>query len=89
MCNMQNVKKQSFIIVGSGWRSLFFVRIAQRFPQQFELKYMLCRTVEKAQRLAAEYHIPTTVSSEECEKAKPDFVVVAVNKDSLCDVAGS
>lgn len=73
----------SFIIIGSGWRSLFYVRIARRYPQQFHLKYMLCRTQEKADRLAAEYGIPTTISVEECEAAKPDFVVVAVSKAGL------
>ncbi len=77
------MKPLSFVIVGSGWRSLFFVRIAQKFPDQFILKYMLCRTREKADKMAAEYGIPTTTSMESCEQAKPDFVVIAVNKDSL------
>jgi hypothetical protein len=81
----QNKKPLSFVIVGSGWRSLFFARIAQKFPQQFELKYMLCRTKEKAEKMSSEYGIPTTLSPEECVDAKPDFVVVAVNKDSLYD----
>lgn len=79
-------KPLSFVIVGSGWRSLFFARIAKQYPEQFELKYMLCRTQEKADKMAAEYGIPTTVSEEECELAKPDFVVVAVNKDGLFEV---
>lgn len=73
----------SFTIIGSGWRALFFARIAKRYPEQFTLKYMLCRTQEKADRMAAEYGIPTTISPEECEQAKPDFVVVAVSKNSL------
>lgn len=62
---------------------MFFARIAQKFPEQFELKYMLCRTSKKAEKMAVEYGVPTTVSAEDCEQAKPDFVVVAVNKDSL------
>ena len=61
----QNKKPLSFVIVGSGWRSLFFARIAQKFPQQFELKYMLCRTKEKAEKMSSEYGIPTTLSPEE------------------------
>ena len=73
----------SFIIIGSGWRSLFFARIAKRYPQQFHLQYLLCRTQEKADKIAAEYDIPTTTSVEDCELAKPDFVVVAVAKASL------
>lgn len=76
----------SFVIVGSGWRSEFFVRIAKQYPEQFDLKYMLCRTQEKADRMAAKYDIPTTTSEEACVEAKPEFVVVAVNFDSLYEV---
>lgn len=81
---MSHIKPLSFIIVGSGWRSLFYARIAKKYPELFELKYMLCRSQEKADKMAAEHSIPTTTSIEACEEAKPDFVVVAVSKGSLC-----
>ncbi len=77
------MKPLSFVIVGSGWRSLFFARIAKTYPELFCLKYMLCRTQEKADKMASEYDIPTTLSVSECELAKPDFVVVAVSKSTL------
>lgn len=77
------MKPLSFIIVGSGWRSLFYVRIAKRYPEQFCLKYMLCRTQEKADKMAAEHGITTTTSVEECESAKPDFVIVVVSKAAI------
>lgn len=77
------MKPLSFIIVGSGWRSLFYVRIAKRFPELFELKYMLCRTQEKADKLKTEHGIATTTSEELCEAAKLDFVVIAVTKGNL------
>ena len=76
-----------FVIVGSGWRSLYYVRIAKALPQVFELCAMLCRTEEKASRMAAENGIGTTVSEEQCIAMKPDFVVVAVNKASVAEVA--
>jgi len=72
------MKPLSFIIVGSGWRSLFFARIARQFPEQFELKYMLCCSEEKAQELKEKYGLPSTTSEELCDEAKPDFVVVAI-----------
>lgn len=77
----------SYVVVGSGFRSLFFARIAKRFPEIFEMKYLLCRTEEKAERLARENGIRTTTSIEACVEAKPDFVIVAVNKDSIASVA--
>lgn len=76
-----------FIIVGSGWRSLYYVRIAKALPQVFELCAMLCRTGEKAARMAEENGIHTTTSVSECISYKPDFVVVVVNKASIAEVA--
>lgn len=76
----------SFIIVGSGWRAMFYVRIAKKYPHLFRLQYMLCRTEEKAERIRKEQGIPVTPSEEECEKARPDFVVAAVTKNAVFDV---
>lgn len=81
------MKKHRFIIVGSGWRSLCYVRIAKALPDVFELCAMLCRTEEKAERMARENNIYTTTSIEECKDMKPDFVVVVVNKTSIADVS--
>ena len=81
------MKKHRFIIVGSGWRSLCYVRIAKALPEVFELCAMLCRTEEKAERMARENNIYTTTSIEECKAMNPDFVVVVVNKASIADVS--
>ena len=76
------MKPLSFVIVGSGWRAMFYVRIALRYPQCFRLCYLLCRTKEKAERLRKEYGIPVTTDAGVCEKARPDFVAVAVDRSS-------
>ena len=79
--------KYHFIIVGSGWRSLYYVRIAKAMPDILRLDAMYCRTQEKADKMAEEFSIHTTTSIEECVGYKPDFAVVAVNKTSICDVS--
>jgi predicted dehydrogenase len=76
-----------FIIIGSGWRSLYYVRIAKAMPDILRLDAMYCRTQEKADKMAEEFSIHTTTSIEECVGYKPDFAVVAVNKTSICDVS--
>lgn len=81
------MKKHRFVIVGSGWRSLFYVRIAKALPYLFEVCALLCRTEEKAKRIAEENDIYTTTSIEECKEMKPDFVVVAVNKAAIAEVS--
>lgn len=80
------MKPLSFIIVGSGWRALFFVRVAERYPELFQLKYLLCRSEEKAEKLRQNYHIPTTTSVQTCEDAHPDFVVVSVSHEAAVTV---
>ena len=85
--NLSSMTKTRFIIVGSGWRSLFYVRIAKALPQYFELCAMLCRIKEKAGRIALDNGIHTTVSENECIELKPDLVVVAVDKTSLAEVS--
>ena len=60
------LKPLSFVIVGSGWRAMFFVRIAKRYPELFHLNYLLCRSEEKAERLRQEEGISVTTSVQAC-----------------------
>ena len=76
------LKPLSFVIVGSGWRAMFFVRIAKRYPELFHLNYLLCRGGEKAERLRREEGIPATTSVQVCEDSHPDFIVIAVSWDA-------
>ena len=79
--------KIKFVIVGSGWRSLYYVRVAKALPDTFDMCAMYCRTEEKAKRIAEEHHIHTTTSISECVNYQPDFVVVVVNKISIAEVS--
>ena len=74
------MKPLRIVIVGSGFRSLFFVRIIKALPERFTLLAMLCRTQEKAGRIAAEYGIPTSISEDECLAMKPDMAVVVTSR---------
>ena len=76
------MKPLSFVIIGSGWRAMFYVRMALRYPQCFKLCCLLCRTEEKAERIRREYGIPVTTDARVCEEACPDFVVIAVDRAS-------
>ena len=82
-----HMAKYHFIIIGSGWRALYYVRVAKALPEIFSLDAMYCRTQEKADLIAGQYQIHTTTSIEECVAYKPDFAVVAVKKDAICDVS--
>ena len=43
-----------FIIVGSGWRAMYYVRVAKAMPELFCLDAMYCRRQEKADKIAQE-----------------------------------
>lgn len=75
-----------FAMVGSGWRSEFYARIANALPDMFELVAWLCRSEEKAELLHKKYGVHTTLSEAEVEGLNPDFIVSAVNKTSMSDV---
>lgn len=79
--------KIRYVIVGSGWRSQFYVRIAKAMPERFEAAAMLCRTEEKAKLMHEQTGVYTTVSETECQRLKPDFIVVAVDKASIFKVS--
>lgn len=81
------MSKIRYVIVGSGWRALYYVRIAKALPDRFELCAMLCRSEEKAKKMSEEHGIYTTTSIEECRNFKPDFVVVVVNKADIAKVS--
>ena len=81
------MKKLSFVVVGSGFRAMFYGRIARTYPELFEMKYMLCRSQEKADRIRTQTGFSVTTSKEACEACRPDFVVVSVNKANIADVA--
>ena len=55
----------SFVIIGSGFRAMFYGRIARRYLELFTLKYILCRSEEKAAKAHGETGFPTTVSDED------------------------
>lgn len=70
-----------FAMIGSGWRSLYYIRIARALPQYFELCMMLCRSQEKARYMSETYHIPACVTEEELMSSGPDLIVVAASKE--------
>ena len=78
------MRKMRYAVVGSGWRSLFYGRIAKALPERFELAALGCRTEEKAARMREEYGLPAVAGEAAVEAARPDFIVSAVNKQGMC-----
>lgn len=74
------MQKCKYAIVGTGWRAEFFMRAAQYVPEQFELTGVYTRSEEKAKELHERLDVKMTTDMDELLAAKPDFVVLCVNR---------
>ncbi len=77
-----------FGVVGSGWRSEFFVRVARLLPEHFECIGVVTRSAESGAQVEAEWGVPTVRTIEELVTGavpgagvspdRPEFLVVSV-----------
>jgi predicted dehydrogenase len=79
----QTAKPSRIIIVGYGWRSLFYQRIAQALPDRFELVHWVLRTAERAAEVAARYRVKTTTDLSIALETPHDLVVLSVPASSV------
>ena len=79
MIEIQTTNKIVFAIIGSGWRSKFYLRIAKGCPEQFEVCGLVTRSEIKGKELEKAWGIKTYRTVEELLGAcNPDFAVVSV-----------
>ena len=70
-------------IIGAGWRSEFFIRIAQLLPEKFEIVGVVARKDEARSALAERFGVQTYSSiSQMLSKNKPDYAISSVSWDS-------
>ena len=77
----------TYIVVGSGYRAEYFGRVARTWPELFRACY-LCRSEEKAALMRANTGMEAVLTAEAAMAFRPDFIVVAVDRGHLADVAG-
>jgi hypothetical protein len=71
--------KIRFAIVGSGWRSEFFLRIARELPDRFEVTGLVTRSEETGDRIEHDWRVRPFASVEDLlGSTAPEFVVVCV-----------
>ncbi|MBR1919481.1 MAG: Gfo/Idh/MocA family oxidoreductase [Spirochaetales bacterium] len=79
--------KIRFAVIGSGWRSLFYLRIARALPDIFEVVCVKVRNEEKKRFIQDNYGFDVVMSDEEVFALRPDFCVIAVFKSELSEVS--
>lgn len=67
-----------FAIVGAGWRSEFFLRVAAALPDQFEVAAVVSGNADRAARIAKLFNVAIVASADELNVDQLDFVVTSV-----------
>jgi hypothetical protein len=76
---MENQEKIVFGIIGSGWRTEFFLRIADELPERFKVSGVVTRSEATGKNLEEKFSISTYRTIDELLKAaRIDFAVVSV-----------
>lgn len=66
-------------VVGSGWRTGFFLRLARAMPERFTATGVVTRTAERGAAVEAQWGVPTFRTASGMVAAdRPDFVIVSV-----------
>ena len=67
-------------IIGAGWRSEFFIRIAQLMPEKFEIVGVVARKEDVQSTLAEKYGVLTFSSTSELiSQTKPDYAISSLS----------
>lgn len=69
-----------FALVGSGWRAAFYARLARKMPDLFQLTGTWLHRPENTPEWQKKYGGAVAALPEDLLKDRPDFLVVALNK---------
>lgn len=76
---MSDVPRISFLLIGAGWRSEFYLRVAKALPSRFEVCGLVDTIPGKAAETAARWGIPGYAGLPDALRAgRPHFAVSAV-----------
>src|SRR3954451_22798271 len=67
-----------FGLIGTGWRSEFFARLARQAPEAFQVTGVVSRRPERAEHVARQWGVPSFATEEELVAAGPEFVIPCV-----------
>jgi len=74
------VTTTTFAVVGSGWRSMFFLRLARVLPERLRAVGVVTRTAQRAAQLTAEQSVRAFLSIDDMLAAeRPDYVIVSTD----------
>lgn len=75
-----------YAVIGAGWRSEFYLRIAALMPEKFEVSGIYIRNGQKRGEFQRKYKVKITESLEELLSLDFDFAVSCVSKDQISEM---
>ena len=79
--------KIKYSIIGAGWRSEFYIRIAALMPEFFSVSGIYIRNPEKRKEFLKKYNVKIFETLDDLLKTDFDFIVSCVNKENIVSVA--
>ena len=73
------VEPARFVVIGTGWRSEFMLRIAAADPARLEVTAVVATSSENADRISQRWGVMATTSLTDALATGPDFVISAVS----------
>jgi len=75
------MNKINFAIIGGGWRTEFYIRIAKQLPQLFTISSIYIRNEQKAKAFQEKWDVPVTSSIDELVADQQlQFIVMCISK---------
>ena len=72
-----------FAVVGAGWRTLFYLRVAAALGERFHLTGVVTRSRERAEEVSAAWGVDAHPSLQALvDSERPDFVVLSVPREA-------
>ena len=79
----------SYGIIGAGWRSEFYLRIAKLLPETFSVSGIFIRNPEKRKEFSQKYDVKILENLDDLLKTDVDFIISCVSKDNIVSTAQS
>lgn len=74
-------------IIGAGWRSEFYLRIASLVPEKFSVTGIYIRNAKKREEFSKKYNVNIFDNLDDLLNTDFDFIVSCVNRDSINETA--
>ncbi len=77
----------TYSIIGAGWRSEFYLRIAKLIPDKFCVACICTRNEERAKEIAKRFDVKIVRTIDELKTIPCDFIVNCINKNDISELS--